>query len=330
MNRSDGALTVSLRQGKKGGPAQTRWFFRRTVAAVLCMVLAVLLLSTGISADMGPKASTRIRFEGLEGQRYMATLLSPEPFCGPYTALEEFPDNPRYTPEDPEYPIWKKFVAFEGPDGWYFLQYFQDCTETSSFTWGYFPPARFKLLLYFPEQDAFVVSAESYERYAFDSLFTADLHDLSLSPGETKIGEFSMQRSYCYLWQIVSFFCRMAATVAIELVVAVLFCYRARQQIRIVLAANLVTQGLLNLLLNLTAYHAGGLLLMVEYVLLEFLVFLLEATAYAFLLPRYRPAGEPARRWLAVIYALVANGVSFAAGAAILIVTPGFLLPVPF
>lgn len=294
------------------------------------MVLVVILLSTGASADMGPKASTRIRFEGLEGQSYMVTLLSPEPFCGPHTALEEFPDNPRYTPEDPEYPVWEKFVAFEDSDGWYFLQYFQDCTQTSAFTWGYLPPARFKLLLYFPEQDAFVVSAESYERYAFDSLFTADMRGLSLSPGRTQTGGFSMHRSYNYLWQVLSFVCRMAATIAIELVIAVLFCYRSRRQMRTVLVVNLVTQGILNILLNLTAYCAGGLMLMVEYFLLEFLVFLLEAVAYAFLLPRYRPEGEPVRRWLAPVYALVANGVSFAAGAAILIMTPGFLLPIPF
>lgn len=305
-------------------------YFRRTAAAFVCIMLMALLLSTGVSADMGPKASTRIRFEGLEEQQYVVTLLSPEPFCGPHAALEVSPDNPRCTPGDPEYPIWEKFVVYEDPDGWYFLQYFQDCSETSEFVWGYLPPARFKVLLYFPELDAFAVSAEAYERYAFDSLFTADLRGLSLSPGEVQTGGISLHRSYHYLWQILSFFCRMTATVAIELVVAILFGYRAKRQMRAVLVVNLFTQGVLNLLLNLTAYHAGGLLLMIEYFLLEFLVFLLEAAAYAFLLPRYRSEGEPVRRWLAPVYALAANGVSFAAGAAILVITPGFLLPIPF
>ena len=45
-------------------------------------------------------------------------------------------------------------------DGYYFLQFFEDCTETSKFTWGYYPPTKFKILIYFPEHDSFVVSNE--------------------------------------------------------------------------------------------------------------------------------------------------------------------------
>lgn len=64
---------------------------------------------------------------------------------------------------------------------------FRDCTETSEFKWTYYPPQRFKILVYFPETDSFAVSG-IYERYAFDSYYKVDAGDIELKPSSTYEG----------------------------------------------------------------------------------------------------------------------------------------------
>ena len=122
------------------------------------------------TADTGPKPSVVVSFEGLENEKYYVTLLSESVTTGPHTAYDEQADNADYYGDDEDNIIWQKFVSYKDEDGYYFLQFFDECTETSKFTWGYYPPTKFKLLIYFPEHDSFAVSDEDYERYGFDLL----------------------------------------------------------------------------------------------------------------------------------------------------------------
>ena len=59
-------------------------------------------------------------------------------------------------------------------DGYNFLQYLWECSADKIIEWTYYPPSVFKILLYFPESDSFVVSG-ACETYAFDSYYTIDL-----------------------------------------------------------------------------------------------------------------------------------------------------------
>ena len=105
------------------------------------------------------------------------TLLSSKKSTGPHSALNEDGTYARYAEGDEDYEIFLRFVEYHDTDGYYFLQFFQDCSGSHQFRWTYYPPKMFKILLYFPELDHFIVSHEVYERYAFDSYFTAHVSD---------------------------------------------------------------------------------------------------------------------------------------------------------
>ncbi len=61
---------------------------------LLLLVLAVLAAGTALpaAADMGPKPSVEVVFQGLEGQRFYATLLGNVTQYGPWSADEEYLD----------------------------------------------------------------------------------------------------------------------------------------------------------------------------------------------------------------------------------------------
>ena len=97
-----------------------------------------------------------------------------------------------------------------------------------------------------------------------------------------------------------------------------LFGLRRRDQLALIFRVNLVTQLVLNLLLNLCAYFAGPMLAGLAYIPLELGVFAAEGAVYARCLP-WPDDCEP-HPWL---YSLGANGVSFAAGWALADWLPG-------
>lgn len=269
----------------------------------LCLIL-FFMLPCAAYADMGPKPSVRITFTGGTGAPYYGTLLSQTSSTGPASAWDGITEYRRDGLDAEQAAIWQKFVAYEDVDGFYFLQEWWDCSETNQLSWTYYPPSVFKILLYFPEQDIFYVSPV-YERYAFDSYYT-----VALSAAEG--GVLTAEPSYDYTWELASLLARILLTILLELAVALAFGYREKRLLQFLTAVNVVTQVLLNLLLNVINYQQGPMALVFFYVLLELLVFVLEALLYALLLQRY--SAKPQTKGKAVGYALIANVVSFAGG----------------
>lgn len=289
----------------------------RGMTAALLLALFLPLIAC---ADMGPKPSVRITFRGLGGEVCYGTLLSARESTGPETAWDGNAETARYQEGDAEYKVWKAFVGYEDADGYFFLQWLQRCNETQSLNWTYYPPSPFKILLYFPESDTFAVSG-IYERYAFDSYFTADASRASAGGGLT------VTQSYDHTWETISLAARIVLTILLELAVALLFGYRAKKPFLLIAVTNVVTQTLLNVLLNIINYNQGPLMFTARYILLELVVFAVEAALYAVLLPRLSdgppPCEKTRKRSRAVLYALTANAVSFAAGLFLAHLIPG-------
>lgn len=277
-------------------------------------LLLVCILPGTASADIGPKPSVQIAFTGIEEQPYYGTLLSARRSTGPASAhdVPAIPENyPDHKPAD-EFEIWKAFAEYQDADGYYFLEEWWDCSETNTLRWGYYPPSPFKVLLYFPETETFRVSP-IYEKYAFDSYFTIDLS----ASGDT----LTAQRSYHYTWELVSLGARILGTIVLELALAWCFGYREKRLLRLLAAVNLVTQIALNVWLNVVNYYSGALLFTMQFVLWEFVIFIVEAVIYALMLPRL--SSQPQSRGKAVGYALLANLFSFAAGLGLAHLIPG-------
>ncbi len=256
-------------------------------------------------ADVGPKPSIRIEFTGLEDTLYYGTLLSDRRSVGPASAWDGTSGADRDEWNDADRTIWRKFVEYEDADGFYFLQEWWDCSENHKLEWTYYPPSPFKILLYFPEKDIFYVSP-IYERYAFDSYFTVDL-----SMYETN-SLLIAEKSYDFTWELVSLFARIFLTILIELAIAWGFGYREKKLLCFFGMVNVFTQVAFNVLLNGVNYYVGPMAFLIAYILLEFIVFFIEAFLYALLISRYSAA--PQKRSKAVLYALAANAGSFMAG----------------
>lgn len=281
------------------------------------LVLFLLLLpctAATVWADTAPKPSVQITFSGLEQESYYVTLLSSEPSTGPWNKNN---DSKTWGGEKE---IWDKFHSYSDADGFYFLGYFSDCTGTDTFAWTYYPPGTFKILLYFPKYDSFFISGSSYERYAFHSYYTVNAEDLSITSSGSK-ETIQAIPSYNYTWELVSLLCRIAATIIIEVLIAYLFGFCSKKQLFVIAAVNVITQTLLNILINLINYKRGCYAFVFHYIWLELAVFLVEGVIYKALLYRYEK--KPGRSLHPWGYAFIANLASFVIGMLIAKWIPG-------
>jgi len=295
---------------------------KKTSSMLLCILVFLFIFPMTAHADTGPKPSVVIDFKGLSGEIYYAALLSSEESTGPYSALNDSNQKyARYQEGVEGYDIFLKFAEYKDTDGFYFLQFFQDCSQTQKLSWTYHPPQEFKILLYFPETNRFIVSDESYERYAFDSYFTANVSgqiNSAAAPGEAKI---ITEKSYDYAGEMLSLIARILLTIAIELGIALLFGFRGKKQFRFIVIVNVVTQIALNLALNIINYHSGQMAFVIFYVLLEIAVFIVEAILYTLYLKKLSEKMFPG--WKPCVYALTANAASFALGLGLAHWIPG-------
>ena len=279
----------------------------KRIAAIIACLLMLALLPTAAFADMGPKPSVRIGIEGLDPDvPCWGTLLSEEASTGPSRAYDG--ENARVGEAGED--VWRAFVDYEDPDGYYFLQELWPCSEDGRLWWTYYPPEEFKLLLYFPETGEFVSSGKC-SAYAFTSWFDARLSD----------GELALSKSYDYSGAIVNFAVRCALTVALECAAAYfLFRLRTPGRLKAVAAVNVITQLALNLVVNIIAYLAGSFMIAFRFFLLECLVFAAEGALYDMF---FRRAGEPVPVKRCWALSLVGNLMSYALGLWLAYAVPG-------
>ena len=279
----------------------------KRIAAIIACLLMLALLPTAAFADMGPKPSVRIGIEGLDpDEPCWGTLLSEEASTGPSRAYDG--ENARVGEAGED--VWRAFVDYEDPDGYYFLQELWPCSEDGQLWWTYYPPEEFKLLLYFPETGEFVSSGKC-SAYAFTSWFDARLSD----------GELALSKSYDYSGAIVNFAVRCALTVALECAAAYfLFRLRTPGRLKAVAAVNVITQLALNLVVNIIAYLAGSFMIAFRFFLLECLVFAAEGALYDMF---FRRAGEPVPVKRCWVLSLVGNLMSYALGLWLAYAVPG-------
>ena len=290
---------------------------------LICTVFVVINFSITANADMGPKPSVHIVFENMGDELCYGTLLSDRTSTGPSSAWDgvsensgRYKENEWYSYAALDYTIWKAFVEYEDADGYYFLQEGWQVNETKEMAWTYYPPYSFKILLYYPETETYAVSG-IYERYAFDSYYTVDMDGVNIGSVEYSEEQGANERieayrSYNYRQELLSLAARIIITIVIEMAVALLFGFRKKNQLLVLAVVNIITQIILNVLLNMINYNSGPWAFVFCYILFEIIVFALEAVLYCMLLKKV--SEQPKKNWYYVLYALAANAVSFGAG----------------
>lgn len=291
---------------------------KKLLRVFLCATLLCSLLLTSAYADTGPKPSVRVSFTGLEDRLCYATLLSQTPSTGPASVWDGDPTHAYHNGNeewaDLDEATWRSFVDYEDGDGYYFLQWGWQVSDTNELAWTYYPPNRFKVLLYFPESGEFICS-DVLERYAFHSYFDATVNavDMTLSEDHESADaaqkELDVVKRQQHLREFLCLAGRILLTLAIELLLAVAFGFR--RQLLLIGAVNVSTQLALNaalFLFFLLPHRYVGFIF--YYLLLELAVFAVEAVLFCRLLRR--STNKP--RSFIVLYALCANVLSFGAG----------------
>ena len=280
------------------------------IIVFLCMVM---LFPIGVNADTGPKPSVRIKFENMGDELCYGTLLAKEESTGPASAWDGKEENIYLSFVDRD--IWEAFVNYEDSDGYYFLQWAWIVNDTKELAWTYYPPNEFKVLLYYPETNTFMVS-DVCKRYAFDTYYTVDMDGIEIGSIKYDDNLSSNQRleafkSYEFKNEVKALGCRMLITVVVEMLIGLLFKFRNKELLYI-LFINVITQIILNVLLNI--YTGFGYYFV--YLSLELLVFVIEAIFYCLMFKK--------KKWHCVLYSVVANVSSFVIGLYLANLFPGF------
>ena len=296
---------------------------KKLILLFLCLVTLVAVFPITASADTGPKPSVRITFENLGDEECWGTLLSSKESTGPSSAWNGSEEDARHNENPNEhysyqpfgYDIWKAFVDYAEKDDFYFLQEAWQISDTKELAWTYYPPNEFKILLYFPASGEYAISGV-YERYAFDSYFTVNMDGVKLSVDyneELSSNErMDAYKSYNYRVEIMALIARIVITIAIEMIIALLFGFWEKKQLLLLAGMNTGTQIVLNVLLNIINYNSGWLAFVLFYVLFEIIVVVIEAIVLLMFLNKM--SAKPKKRWLMVLYVILANVASFWSG----------------
>lgn len=270
----------------------------KKILGFLLASLLLLTVSPPVFADMGPKPSVTLRLYIYNDQNYAVTLLGNTESTGPWSAPSAYGDWMGSRE------VWEAFKNYDAPEGYYFLGYFKEYfgdTE-QTFTWGYYPPQKFYVLLYNMDTGVFSISKEPVQRYAFDSewqvLFDPEDGWMHVYTNRTDSDQISLFTS------------RLLITLMLELGLgAAVFGLREKAQQNLIGGVNLATQLALNLVLHYGLFYLGPWAGFALYAGMEVLVFAVEAFVYCRWLPW--PEGKTPRP---VLYALTANLLSFGVG----------------
>lgn len=225
------------------------------------MLIALLLTST-IGINNGYNQTTRITFNGIKETCY-GTLLSRTSVSGTWSSELSLDLS---APEE----VKTFFKGFKDEDGFFYLNYFQDLTDGLLY-WPFYPPEEFKVLLYFPDSDTFLVSDASYHRYALSSTFEANIHDDMID----------LKTNYDYAKLIMITLCRILISLVISFIVTFVFYKPIRKDHPIILTSNLVFQMILHTLISVYSYRYGFSI--VEYFLFIWIFYLLFAFLQGYL-----------------------------------------------
>ncbi len=314
---------------------------KRIFVFLACFIMIISFLPISASADMGPKPSVIISFQHMGDELCYGTLLSESEHFGPYSVWDG--DEEHIYNEDLNIDIWRKFAEYKDKDGFVFLQIGWEVSDTHEISWTYYPPSVFKILLYYPDTDTFVIS-DIYERYAFDSYYTVDMNGVDIGHAEKDTSEYDSEKtenggamiqhnvnasivathSYDYEKEIESLIFRIIVTIIIEILLALIFGFKGKKELVLLIGVNSATQIILNVLLNIINYNSGEYALIFSYILFEIIVFAIEAVIYSVFMRKM--SDEPRRIRIYIIYALIANITSFILGMYII----SFMVPIMF
>lgn len=251
-------------------------------------------------ADIGSKPSTIIELFGTDIENCRITLISADKQIGMTTVTEYAFSQQK---EAAVSLLWNA-IQDEGYEkaGWKYVYPLREL-KNQQIEWAYHPPEEFRVAIYWPSYHKVVICSEVLKRYTFRSYFQIRIKDAQI---------LQITSHYKYGRELLSFLLRLLATLAIEVLLALAFGFRKKEYLWIIAKINVWTQIGLNLGVLLAEFKMGTGMAFVLCFILEIPVFLIEAHYYV---KEFRKMGVSKNKtdW-AVVYAFVANIISFGAG----------------
>lgn len=156
------------------------------------------------------------------------------------------------------------------------------------------------MLIVSTDGESYTVPMPQSSYALYNNKLSLDLESKTLTDGHRPNREFLLV------------LCRVILTLLLEGIVLYLFGYRTREQKKLFIKTNLITQGLLNLFISFSASMSYYVF---AFVFLEILIFLSESFIFAANL-------DNSNRKRAVLFALCANFVSLFLGGALISYLP--------
>lgn len=260
------------------------------IAIILTLILPLFVQKT--YADMGPKPSIELKFEGLDDHVYYVSVFSLPGTYGPNGSINDVKVSyGRGVPDE----IQDQFFAYRASDNFCFWGVTQKITkEDNVFSWSYYAPEDFKVVVLLP--DGRIIESEGMKKETFEAYYTCRITD----------NKVEVTESFNYLAAFGKLLLRMVATIVVELLIGFVFGYRSKPEIKRIVITNIITQLLLNLGVTVIDIYSGLLTALILMVPMEIIIFIIEGISY-----HGRLSGSKIKSW---IYALLANGVTFYIG----------------
>jgi len=246
-----------------------------------------------VNADMGPKPASYVTIKGIEGD-YVACFAAKEA-GGPNIDYETWLEYKDY-PEE-----YNPIMEYKDDEGFKWITRYYMCNGEEEISFTYYCPSVYKIVIY--QNNEFLIATDALEMYAYSTYYEIDFSSGTIVSKDN----IKVTNTYDYFKEISNLVIRVILTLAIEIGIFYLFRLYTKRNFYVVLIVNLLTQIFLNVTVNVTLYTSGSLSAMLLLFSLEFIILLIELIAYQMLL-------KDKKRWVIIIYSLVANILSFGCG----------------
>ena len=289
----------------------------------MTLMLSLCTVTASANASMWPDVIIKLD-QPYEGDYIVVVLSDRNAF---------FPYNERYSDEDDaadsytanETAALNKIRSVGDEDGYQYIAYFDPYHRENGDTSLIYAYDTLKIALYFPDTDTLVktdiLKKDSYievfkltlDKQRIADIQTAQYNQTTLSEGEYHPAVIT-EKPIVSMYMIKLFFICLAVNLAVETLIALAFGYRKWRHIVTIMVTNVVTLLMLTVSVQLINPPVAGGLLSFPFAYFEIAVAAVEGTVYAILFRRFEYR-EKYRPWLAVIYAVAANLVTYVIGA---------------
>lgn len=260
--------------------------YRKLIIFINLLVFLILFTNIDVNADMGPTPQTIIEIVGIEGD-YVAAFASRK-VQGPNFDYEMWKEELNY------YIEYNSIMEYEDEEGFKWITSYYICNGDTKIRFNYYRPEEFKIVIY--KDNRLYKVSDIINCYAFTSKFEINFNNT-----------ITIKNTYPYFKEIVFLLIRIVLTLCIEIGIFFLFRLYTKRNFLIIGITNIITQLILNIVVNTKLYLYGSLTAIFDLIIMEIFIMIIEPIIYIILL-------RNKNKFVILLYGILSNIVSFILG----------------